>query len=62
MSDGTQWHVISDPAGDYSWFVTYIYRDEDLAKFMKTAPGKMNAVEVLRIRNDGKDGDLFGTR
>jgi hypothetical protein len=62
ISSGTQWHVVGDPADDYSWFVTFVYRDEDMAKLMGTAPGKVNESETIRIKNDGKDGVLLGTR
>ena len=61
ISSGWQWHL-DDPADDYSWFVTFVYRDEEMAKGMGTAPGKINESISIRIKDDGKDGDLIGTR
>jgi hypothetical protein len=62
ISSGTQWHVLSDPADDYSWFVTFVFRDEEMAKLMGTAPGRINESVTIRIKDDGKDGTLIGTR
>jgi hypothetical protein len=62
ISAGTWWHVIGDPADDYSWFVTYVYRDDEMAKLMGTAPDKINESMTIRIKDDGKDGTLIGTR
>jgi len=59
VSDGTDWHAL-DSIDEYSWFVTYVFRDERVAALHPEQP--FNSVSVLRIKPDGTIGLLVGTR
>jgi hypothetical protein len=77
------WHKASDfqpqfgdatysPANDhpdeYSWFVTYLYKDELLEKLLADRPvqsvvhRQFNSVGVMRIKDDGQMGVFIGYR
>ena len=67
ISDGTQYHAMDDDPTGYSWFITYVYKDEQMEKeFEKLGSPKINikynSVLVIRIKNDGSIGRLIGTR
>jgi hypothetical protein len=59
FSDGTQYSPLNDHPNDYSWFVTCVYRNEQMAKFSKH---RFNSVHVIRIKDDGKIGVFLGVR
>jgi hypothetical protein len=61
FSDGTEWSPGNDHPDDYSWFLTYVYRDQMLAK-VENSKHRFNSVHVIRIRDDGKIGLYLGAR
>src|SRR4051812_24710913 len=54
ISDGTQYHAITDDADAYSWYLTYISD--------KPSGGEARTVVVIRVKDDGTIGRLTGTR
>ena len=53
-----------DHPNEYSWFVTYIYKDEQRDKELRETGTKrrFNEVGVVRIKDDGKIGFFVGVR
>ena len=53
-----------DDPNEYSWFVTYIFKDEQRDKELRETGAKrrFNEVGVVRIKNDGKIGYFVGVR
>jgi hypothetical protein len=67
ISDGTQYHAVDNDPNGYSWFITYVYKDEQLEKeFEKLGSPKRdvkyNSVLVIRVKDDGSIGRLIGAR
>ncbi len=64
FSDGTQYSPGNDHADEYSWFVTYVYRDEEVADAFKKMgiTRQFNAVSIVRINNDGQVASFVGFR
>ena len=59
----------TDHPNEYSWFVTYLYKDEFLEKLLeaqkparKIAPRQFNSVRVTRIKDDGQMGVFIGAQ
>jgi hypothetical protein len=52
----------SDAPEEYSWFVTYVYRDEETARELKAMniTHHFNSVLIERIKDNGKQGVLIG--
>jgi len=61
FSDGTEWSPVNDHPNDYSWFLTYVYRDELMAKH-SGSKRRFNSVLVIRIKDDGQIGLYIGAR
>lgn len=63
-SDGTQWSPGSDHPDDYSWFLTYVFKDADIDRVEKSigVTHEFNSVAVVRIEDDGQRGALIGWR
>jgi hypothetical protein len=61
FSDGTEWSPGNDHPDDYSWFLTYVCRDERLAKAWNSKH-RFNSVLVIRIKDDGQIGLYIGAR
>ncbi len=59
-----RWIPGHDDPNEYSWFVTYIYKDEQREKDLKERGIKrrFNEVGVTRIKDDGKIGFFIGAR
>lgn len=59
-----RWDPQLDHTNEYSWFVTYIYKDKRREKLMKELEGnrRFNEVGVMRIKDDGKIGSFVGVR
>jgi hypothetical protein len=53
-----------DHSGEYSWFITYIYKNEQRDKELRETGTKrrFNEVGVVRIKDDGKIGYFVGAR
>ncbi|HXR48620.1 MAG TPA: hypothetical protein VN784_14385 [Candidatus Limnocylindrales bacterium] len=60
-SDGTDYSPGNDEPNGYSWFITYVYRDEQMAKAFG-GKSRFNSVLVMRIKDDGKTGLFIGGR
>lgn len=54
ISDGTQYHAITDDAEAYSWYLTYISNEP--------SGGEARTIVVIRVKDDGTIGRLVGTR
>lgn len=66
FSDGTHYTPANDHPNEYSWFVTYVYKEEVIDK-LDSEMGlnrhrRFNSVLVERIKDDGQIGILIGTR
>jgi len=76
---GVDWQRASDfkpvfsdaqysPAGDepdqFSWFITYVYKDEAIAKALADLGIKreFNAVRIIRVKANGQIGAMIGFR
>lgn len=57
-SDGSTCSPAGDQPKDYSWFVTYLYHDDHAPN----ATQPLNAVMVMRIKDDGSIGRLISVR
>ena len=64
FSDGAHYSPAHDQPGEYSWFVTYVYRDKQTDEAFKKMGivRRFNAVRVLRIKADGSVGVFIGSR
>lgn len=64
FNDGTHWWPGDDHPDEYSWFVTYVYKDEQLDERMRRIGIKrrFNEVCVIRVRDDGQIGRFDGFR
>ena len=64
FSDGTQYSPADDQPDEYSWFVTYVYRDREMDEAYRKMRivRRFNAVRVLRIKADGSVGVFIGAR
>jgi hypothetical protein len=64
FNDGTQYSPGKDHPDDYSWFLTYVYKDDQMEKGL-TGMGikrQFNAVHVIRVKDDGQIGAFVGFR
>ena len=59
VHDGTRYTAMDD-ADDYSWFVTYVFKNVGMAKLVGQGHDKYNGVLVIRVKKDGSIGRLIG--
>jgi hypothetical protein len=56
----------NDQSDEYSWFVTYAYEDEFIAKMLlgndHRQNRRFNSVNVMRIKDDGQRGIFIGVQ
>lgn len=61
-----RWSPGLDHPNEYSWFVTYIYKNEqrekDLQEKERGIKRQFNEVSAMRIKDDGKIGLFIGAR
>ncbi len=61
FNDGITYSPGRDDPEGYSWFVTYLYRDEELQKNLHVKR-RFNTVRVMRIKDNGQKGEFGGGR
>jgi len=63
FSDGTRLLPVDQP-DSYSWFVTYVYKDDELAAALAElgTVREFTAVRVIRVKSDGTAAVMAGFR
>ena len=62
---GGRWFTGLDDPNEYSWFVTYLYKDKQQDKLLKELGRKkqqFNSASVIRIKDDGTRGVFFAAQ
>jgi hypothetical protein len=66
FSDGTQWQPVNDHPNDFSWFVTFAYKDPEIAKWLEKHPDgptrEFTSSTIVRVKDDGTIGEMVGVR
>jgi hypothetical protein len=59
-----RWYPGRDHPNEYSWFVTYLFKDEQREQELKQSgiQQRFNVVLVMRIKDDGQIGEFVGAQ